>query len=309
MAAPNRVDVKVTFGCNNRCRFCVQGSKRERYRPREKAEILEVLSSKRDNYEGVVFTGGEPTLHPDILVFVESARELGYSSIQIQSNGRMFSYRSLCEALVGAGATEFSPALHGHIPELHDYLTRSPGSFQQTVQGIQNLKVLGQKVITNTVVNRSNFRNLPEIARLLVDLGADQFQFALVHPVGMAGWDQNFRPVVPRLELLEPYLHDALRIGISAGRVVMTEAIPYCFLAGFEDVVGERFIPNTCVIGADGTIEDYSNYRKEQGKTHGPPCNDCCFSDRCEGPWREYPERFGWTEFRARKQDQQEKIP
>ena len=34
-----------------------------------------------------------------------------------------------------------------------------------------------------------------------------------------------------------------------------------------------------------------------EGKAHGEPCARCAERPRCEGPWREYPARFGWDEF------------
>jgi MoaA/NifB/PqqE/SkfB family radical SAM enzyme len=296
-AVPDRVDVKVGFACNNRCRFCVQGRKRQRYGRRPTAELLDILEQHRERYSGVVFTGGEPCLHPDLLGLVERARELGYGSIQIQSNGRMFAYRAYCQQLIDAGANEFSPAIHGHAADCHDYLTRARGSFAQTVRGVRHLKALGQLVVTNTVITRSNFRHLPQLAELLVELGVDQYQLAFVHPVGSAGPGAGFAAVVPRFALLEPYLHRALEVGRRAGRVVMTEAVPYCFMRGREELVGERIMPATRIFDAEGVIADYRDYRVGEGKAKGPRCRQCLRDAECEGPWREYSDRYGWDEF------------
>ncbi len=299
LVVPDRLDLKVGFACNNRCRFCVQGMKRERFGRRELPEIIEILEKNRGR-DGVVFTGGEPSLHPGILEMVRKARDLGYRSIQIQTNGRMFSYKKFCQDVIAAGATEVSPALHGHRAELHDHLTTVPGSFDQTVAGVKNLKELGVLLVTNTVITRSNFRHLPELAELLVALGVDQYQLAFVHPVGSAGVDRNFASVVPRFELLQPYLKRALDVGIKAGRVVMTEAVPYCFMEGYEQYIGERIMPSTKIFDAEGVIDEYRDYRLVEGKAKGPPCQECALKQECEGPWREYPDRYGWSEFRPR---------
>jgi len=294
-----RIDVKVGFACNNHCKFCVQGNKREKFGRKSFQRLANILKLNAAKRPGVVFTGGEPTLHPDLVELVRMASALGYSSIQIQSNGRMFSYAGYCEQLVRAGATEFSPALHGHDPNSHDYHTSVSGSFEQTVQGIKNLKSMGQRVITNTVITRSNFRLLPNIAQLLVELKVDQFQLAFVHPVGSAGPEMNFASIVPRFQLLEPYLHKALEIGLNAGCVVMTEAVPFCFMKGYEELVGEKIMPKTKIFDAEGIIEDYEEYRLAQGKAKGEVCQGCKANSFCEGPWREYTERYGWEEFKA----------
>jgi len=291
-----RLDIKIGFACNNRCRFCVQGDKRHTATAPSTETVRAELDAGRDDADGVVFTGGEPTLRGDLLELVAHARSLHYRTIQIQSNGRMFASRRTCEQLIAAGATEFSPALHGPTEAVHDWLTRAPGSFGQTTRGIRNLKDLDQLVLTNSVVVRANVRSLPALARLLVALRVDQFQFAFVHPVGAAG--ENFTAVVPRVEIAAPYLMQGLGIGRAAGIRAYTEAVPFCILPGFEDCVVEAHIPHTKVVDAGVTVEDYGAYRVHEGKNKGPDCARCRHDAICEGPWREYPEHYGFSEFR-----------
>ena len=68
-------------------------------------------------------------------------------------------------------------------------------------------------------------------------------------------------------------------------------------MKGYESNVAERIIPPGPVVDADRTIKDYGVYRRTEGKKKGPGCLDCKYSDICEGPWREYPELYGWEEF------------
>lgn len=294
-AATERVDIKTGWNCNNRCLFCVQGSKRDVYGNKATEEVRKLLEEASHDSDSIVFTGGEVTIRRDLVELVAYARELGFKSIQIQTNGRMLAYRKLCEDLVAAGANEFSPALHGHTAELHDYLTCGEGSFAQTVRAIRNLKELGQLVITNSVITRSNYRHLPELAALLVNLGADQFQFAFVHPLGTAA--ENFTAIVPRMSEIEPFVKRGLDVGLRAGRRVMTEAIPYCFMEGYEPYVAERVIPRTKIMEGHLTIADYTEHRLTEGKAKGPRCGECAFNAMCEGPWHEYPDQYGWDEF------------
>jgi molybdenum cofactor biosynthesis enzyme MoaA len=292
----DRIDLKVGFACNNHCHFCVQGDKRLKWGAKPVEELRKILEEGRPAADALVFTGGEPTVRRDLPDLIAYARQLGYKTIQIQSNGRMFAHKGYCKLVIEKGANEFSPALHGHTAALHDYLTDAPGAWSQTVQGIRNLKALGQYVLTNSVVTKSNFRHLPELAKLLTVLGVDQFQFAFVHPTGTAG--KEFAAVVPRMVMAAPYIMKGLQIGLDAGRRVTTEAVPYCILPGYEDCVVEKYIPRTAVFDAECTIADYTKYRHEEGKLKGPDCRQCKHDSECEGPWREYPERFGWEEFR-----------
>lgn len=291
-----RVDIKIGYQCNNYCLFCVQGDKRKRWAFRDKKEIEKDLMEARKTCDSIVFTGGEPTLHPNFLDLVRFAKKLNFKTIQIQTNARLFSYKKFCQETIKAGANEFSPAIHGHIAKLHDKLTTTPGSFEQTIQGIKNLKSLNQKIITNTVITKFNYKYLPEIAKLLVFLGVDQFQFAFLHIVGSAWKNRNF--IVPKKSEVMPYIKKGLDIGILTGKKVMTEAIPLCFMKDYEQYIAERIIPEAMVIEDKFRIEDYKKYRLTQGKTKGEKCKNCLYFSICEGPWREYPEIFGWREFR-----------
>jgi len=295
----DRVDIKIGFTCNNLCDFCVQGDKRHKLPDKSLAMIKEALDeAKAQQIKGVVFTGGEPTIHPHILEAVAYAKQLGFEIIQLQSNGRMFSYYDFCVKLINAGANEFSPALHAATPALHDELTKSPGAWEQVVQGIKNLRQLNQYILTNTVINALNYKELPALAELFVKLDVNQFQFAYVHIIGSAWKNKDW--LIPRKSEVMPFVKKGLDIGIANGKRVMTEAIPYCLMAGYESYIAENNIPKTKVV-AESVLEDYDYYRKNEGKVKRAECQTCFYNNVCEGPWKEYPQIYGWEEFQPVK--------
>lgn len=291
-----RLDLKVGFSCNNNCRFCVQAHKRHLGDRTTEELKREIDKGTKTGCDGIVFTGGEPTFRKDIIELIRYAKEAGYKIIQIQSNGRMFSYMDFVKKAIKAGANEFSPALHGHTAELHDYLTRSPGAFEQVVQGIKNIREMDQYILTNTVITKPNYKHLPELAELFVKLQVNQFQLAFVHAVGNA-W-KYFDSIVPRKSAARPYIHRALDIAIEAGVGVMVEAYPFCFMQGYEKYCAERFMPATEIRYPDLFVEDFERDRKASGKKKFPQCKKCKFNLICEGPWKEYPEKFGSSEFK-----------
>jgi len=293
-----RLDLKVGFQCNNRCLFCVQGDRRYHCPNKSGAEIKKILSRKVKDHNSIVFTGGEPTIRKELIDWVKCAKKLGYQTIQIQSNGRMFSYKDYCRVLISAGANEFSPAIHGSNAKVHDSLTQAPGSFKQTVQGIKNLRELDQHIVTNSVITRINYKDLPNLARLLVSLRVNQFQFAFMHINGIIAKSPPLvEKIVPRYHEVIPYMKKGVDIGVQAGLRVMVEAVPYCFMQGYERYISEQYIPLASVIDDKLEVDDYTSYRKTAGKSKGPQCQNCQYNKICEGPWREYPEIFGWSEF------------
>lgn len=291
----NRADLKVGFACNNRCVFCAQGDKRASCGAIDFDVLCDRLRRLSAPARGLVLTGGEPTVHRHIVPLVRYAARLGFLPIQIQTNGRMLAYGHVVGSLLDAGATEFSPSLHGSTAEIHDALTRARGSFAQTTTGIRNLVAAGARVLTNTVVVSDNAPDLPHIVALLGELGVRQAQLAFVHPVGTAM--DRFDEVVPRLASVVEPITRARAVARATGMRLATEGVPLCFLREMEELAVESAIPGTVVVDLDGTSLDYSAWRSHEGKTHGPPCAACRALARCEGPWREYPARWGWGEF------------
>lgn len=297
MDPPPRADVKVGFACNNRCVFCAQGDRRDACGAVPFDELLRRLADVRRTTRALVLTGGEPTVHRRIVALVEAARALGFDPIQLQTNGRTLAYPHVLDALVRAGVTEVSPSLHGSTAAVHDGLTRAAGSWAQSVEGIRNAAASGLPVVTNSVVTRGNTEDLPALVALLGRLGVRRAQLAFVHPVGTAAVE--FDAVVPRLPDVSAALVRARAVALAAGVALVTEGVPYCFLRGMEEMCVEALIPATTVVEMRGEVCDYSRWRVAEGKAHGPPCAGCAARARCEGPWREYPERFGWAEFEA----------
>lgn len=294
-----RLDIKLGFKCNNNCLCCPAAHMKQlgdQPFSKIKEELIEGIER---GAKEVVLTGGEPTIRKDILKIVALCNDLGFEFIQIQTNGRMFAYKDFCKKLIEAGITEFSPSLHGPSPEIHDYFTRSPGAFNQVVQGIKNLKELNQRVIINSVITKFNYKLLPKTAELLVGLGVDQYQFAFPHLVGNA-W-KNADLICPRKSIIKPYVKKGLSVGINAGISVMVEAYPFCFLEGYETCSSDLYIPPADVADASGFKEDHHVMRKTTGKLKHEKCKECRFDLLCEGPWKEYPKKFGWSEFKPVK--------
>ncbi|MBR9680249.1 MAG: radical SAM protein [Candidatus Altiarchaeota archaeon] len=293
-----KLDIKVGFTCNSLCRHCVQGDKRynEKDKPSEqiKAEIKEARSR---GIKDIVFTGGEPTIRDELASWVSLAKDLDYHLIQVQTNGRRFASKTFTKKMLDAGVNEFAPALNGHVPELHDFLLRSPGAFKQTVQGIKNVRNLSDiPILTNTVVTKPNYRYLNQITSLLVKLKVNQYQLAFVHPAGRS-WT-NFDSIVPYVSLAAPHIHKGLQVGIDNGLKVMAEAMPYCHMSGYEIYVSELQIPPSDVYESGVKVREWEKWRINEGKWKGDTCKPCAFYNVCEGPWIEYVKKRGSSEFK-----------
>jgi pyruvate formate lyase activating enzyme len=88
-----------TQGCNFRCHFCYnpmlvlprkggdeKNKKEKGFSPLSTEDLFLFLKERFGRLDGVVITGGEPTLHPDLPSFIKKIKDLGYA-VKLDSNG------------------------------------------------------------------------------------------------------------------------------------------------------------------------------------------------------------------------------
>jgi MoaA/NifB/PqqE/SkfB family radical SAM enzyme len=105
--------------CNNRCVHCGLGELRADSSPR--GDVQERLQAGRaQGADAVSFVGGEPTLHPGLIAWIDAARAAGYAQVALQTNARRLAYSSYALALAEAGLTDVEVALYGAAAAAHD---------------------------------------------------------------------------------------------------------------------------------------------------------------------------------------------
>lgn len=83
--------VIFTVGCNMRCPFChnrelALGTSPADAKAMAGEEVFEFLKNRKKILEGVVISGGEPTLQPDLFDFIKKIKEMGYL-VKLDTNG------------------------------------------------------------------------------------------------------------------------------------------------------------------------------------------------------------------------------
>jgi radical SAM protein with 4Fe4S-binding SPASM domain len=167
--APYRMDLALTYLCNNDCQHCYNDPARK---PIElsTAEWKQVLDKVWQlGIPHVVFTGGEPTLRDDLSKLVSYAEKLGMVT-GINTNGRRLKDESYIQTLVDAGLDHVQITLESHDPANHDKIVHHPGAWEQTTSGIQNAVKSKLFVMTNTTLLKSNTVELEKTLQFLSDL-------------------------------------------------------------------------------------------------------------------------------------------
>jgi len=173
-AAPYKVDVALTYGCNNQCPHCYNEASRLAMPSLPKSHWFRVFDKIVElGIPHVILTGGEATLHPDFLKIIEYADHLGLV-VGLNSNGRYLSHAPFMEKVAEAGLNHVQITLGSCYKNVHDQMMGAD-SFDQTVQGIRTAISSGVHVITNTTLMRSNLGHIEQIIEFLYSLGIRTF--------------------------------------------------------------------------------------------------------------------------------------
>ncbi|MBC2717260.1 MAG: radical SAM protein [Desulfobacteraceae bacterium] len=141
---------------------------------------LNLFVNKTQN-ANLIFLGGEPTLHPGLDKGVKAAREMGYSSITIDTNGYLF--HDILNKIAPADIDFLSFSLDGATPKTNDRI-RGNGCYEQCVSGIQNAVTSGFKTSLIFTVSNENIHELHMMPALLSRLGVDRF---FIQVIGIRG--------------------------------------------------------------------------------------------------------------------------
>ncbi len=158
------------FACNNNCVFC-SSIKRHEYNSSQMEIMSDIKKFYNKGYTVLEFTGGESTIRKDFLYLISYAKNLGYSSIGVITNGRLFSYQNFTKDAVKAGINYVVFSVYGHNANLHNCVTRVPNSFEQCIKGIKNALACGLNVKVNTVICKFNYRYIKEMGLFINNLG------------------------------------------------------------------------------------------------------------------------------------------
>ena len=128
---PVEVLIKTTLNCNHYCPKCLHGvgifPKGTRYNMHFDTLKKVLDEGAQKGLQSVVFTGGEPTMHPRIKEFISYAGALGFPDISMISNGSRLR-DDIVSCLITSGATRLNVSVDAITKETY-----------QKVRGIDHL--------------------------------------------------------------------------------------------------------------------------------------------------------------------------
>ncbi|MFW9982190.1 MAG: radical SAM protein [Candidatus Thorarchaeota archaeon] len=182
--APFQVVWNVTKACNLKCKHCYESAGQKAKNELSTEEALECVDRLAD--AGIVFlafSGGEPTVRPDILRLIRRATARGIY-VAVATNGISFSNPEQVRRFKNAGMKFVQISVDGANAETHDAFRGVPGAFEKTIDGIRNCVSEGLFVEISTTVTRHNISEFPDVVKLCEDLKARWLMLYNLVPIG-----------------------------------------------------------------------------------------------------------------------------
>jgi radical SAM protein with 4Fe4S-binding SPASM domain len=166
---PLSVQLDLTYRCNERCVHCYLDH--DDHGEMNTAEIKGLLDQMAD--AGVFFltiSGGEIMMRKDFFEILEHAHARTFS-IKLKTNGVLIRKKE-AERIRALGVESVQISVYSHRAEVHDAITKMPGSFRQTIEAVRLLRTVGLHVTMANVLMVQNAQDYPGVRALANELGA-----------------------------------------------------------------------------------------------------------------------------------------
>lgn len=274
--------IQVVRHCNHFCGFCSNPTTPYVHTLESMRLLVDDLVAR--GYFGVILTGGEPTLHPDLPAIAAYASERGLD-VRVITNGTRLADRDFARALAAAGVRRVHVSIYSVIPEVEARLRGAAGTLERAFLALDRAHEAGIEVHVNCVINRLNADHLDRNIRYFLAHHpyVRHFVWNNLDP-SMGRAEVNQAEFVPRLADFELSLVRAMRLLHAGGRTFRVEKVPLCYMGEFAWASTET---RKIVKGEERLVhflDDKQTVRQTAwGHLYAPACARCRLRPICGG--------------------------
>lgn len=241
--------------CNLACSHCLVSSGPDGDKGLPTERLLDVVAQARKlGTRRFFFTGGEPLLRKDIFTLIDAVLADPKAELAILTNGILLTGAKL------AALKQRDPArlrlqisLDGSTPSMNDPI-RGTGSYHRIVEGIRAAISEGLSVTVSTVITNTNADDVPNVTRLVGELGGTMHHLLWLHKRGRA--NETGADRTPSIEKVIEVVRRVRAAGRAVGVLVDNhEAIKVRlrYPAGTKRDLSSAGVSSLCVY-ADGHV-------------------------------------------------------
>ncbi len=187
---PVRIELHPTDSCNLNCIFCWRkGNRKPTKRELSEKRLLKIVkeAAEMDVREWIVSGGGEPLVRKSTtLKILKEIKKFGMWGL-LTTNGTLLN-ESDAKFLIKIGWDQVQFSIDGPNEKINDFL-RPPNSFKRITKNVSILRELREKsksskpyIGFNTVINKMNYKLIPEMIELAYEVGSDLVFFEPIYP-------------------------------------------------------------------------------------------------------------------------------
>ncbi len=170
LGIPFSAHVDITWRCNERCVHCyLDHDGKGEMTTEEIKDVLRQLSES-GTFQ-ISISGGEPLLRRDCFEILEYARARRMN-VKLKTNAVMIGPKEAAR-IKQLGIEQVQISLYSHRAEVHDAVTKLPGSWRRTIDAIGRLKANGVKTSITHILMTYNSGQAKAVRQLAAELGVD----------------------------------------------------------------------------------------------------------------------------------------
>ncbi len=250
--------IEVNSACNMDCPLCFANAGVGFSLTLDDVEaILDNFVATEGRPEVVQFSGGEPSIHPQIIPMLRAAQERQIPHVMLNTNGKRIARDDAFLAELAAVQPSIYFQFDGFALETYQIIRGEPDLLDEKLRALDRLASIGCQVILVPAIERDV--NLHEVGRIV--------RFGLEHP---AVRGVNFQPAFhagrhgahdPLKRVTIPDIIGALesqteQLFVASDFVPVPCCFPTCNAVTYAYVDGERIMPLPRLIN----VEDYLDY-------------------------------------------------
>ncbi len=218
--------------CNLSCSHCYINPREHGSSMLTKEQIKAWIRLFQDpaKQSNIVFLGGEPTMHPDLVYGIEVAKSLGFA-VTVDTNG--FLFHDFLNRVNPDHLDYLSFSLDGPDPQTNDPI-RGEGVFEVCTNNLRKAAARGINTSLIYTVSTRNIDGLERMTPLLAELGVKRF---FIQVIGLRGKSAAESVTINKPLQVEPgtWLDIVPRVAEAAAEKGITVIYPKVFLDKEEE--------------------------------------------------------------------------